>query len=202
MKSEGVDCILDRKGRAVFVVGDIGAEPPEESDWACRSLLDMFKVTLWLLLGKRLQWDANAEAVRPVEATTVSRAVSSVELSAMVGMSYTCCCDRPSHMRLQILRNVSRATKELNFKFYLILITLALNSHLGLAVTTGDSAGPDGNDLGPVGSSEGGKTWPEPMSISRVRLTDFSTYGWWAGRVINGPGLRVVKSGFEFWHFH
>lgn len=32
MKSEGVDSILDRKGRAVFVVGDIGAEPPEESD--------------------------------------------------------------------------------------------------------------------------------------------------------------------------
>lgn len=67
----------------------------------------------------------------------------------------------PSHVWLQIPRNMSRATEELNFKFCLILTTLALNSHLGLAVTTWDSAGPDGNDLGPVGSGEGGKTWPE-----------------------------------------
>lgn len=31
MKSEGGDSILERKGRKVFVVGDIGAEP-EGSD--------------------------------------------------------------------------------------------------------------------------------------------------------------------------
>lgn len=80
-------------------------------------------------------------------------------------------------MWLQISRNVSHATEELNFTFYLVLITLALNSHLGLAVITGDSADTDGNDLGPVGSCERGKTWPEPVSILRVRLMDFLTYG-------------------------
>lgn len=91
------------------------------------------------------------------------------------------------------------SSEELTFTFYFILITLALNSHPWLAVTTGDSAGPDGNDVGPGGSGKGGKTWPEPESISRAGLTDFSMCWQWAGWVVNGPGLGVVKSGFEFW---
>lgn len=141
-----------------------------------RSLLDMFKGLLWLLVGKRLQWGANAEAVRPVRGYCNSPGQHpSVELSTMVDMIYTCTIMMaPSHMWLQITRNMSCATEDLNFKFYFILITLTLNRHPGLAVTTRDSVG--GNDLGSGGSSEEGKTWPELVYILKVGLPDFLMY--------------------------
>ena len=96
------------------------------------SLPPVSRGLLWLLVDGRLGWGSSVEAVRPVAVTAVSRPAPSSRTYCYSGnvLHLHECNRHHSHVAFDHLEYVS-CSRGSEFKMYLILMTVHLNSTCG-----------------------------------------------------------------------